>query len=158
MYHPSAWQKLCILYMGGDGQWGPQILPKLCPPHPAPSSVPVQCLSLLPLTCRDSGKVPPPFLALQSAENRHADLQTGDREGLHGQWTEVPFLNLGPPHPTLPPPPPLHPSRHYFSGLRHQTRMLSKLFWISGSSSRASNLPHPQPFTLRSIFPPGWRV
>ena len=111
---PFPWQALppctilqrgrkCVYYIWwGDGQWGPQILPKLCPPHPAPSPVPVQCLSLLSLTCRDSGQVPP-FLALQSAENRHADLQTGDREGLHGQWIEVPFLNPGPPHPTVPP-------------------------------------------------------
>ena len=84
--------------------------------------------------------------------------QTEDREGLHSPWAGVPFLNPGPPHPPIFPLPLLHPSHYYFSGRRHQTRMLSKLFWVPVSSSCASNQPHPYPFTWGQLFPPGLRV
>lgn len=133
--------RVYIISGGGMGSGALKCCPS-CAPQPHAYPVP----SHFSLTCRDSGQVSPPFLALQSVGNRHADLQTEDREGLHGPWAEVPFLNPGPPHPTIFPLPLLHPSYHYFSGCRHQTRMLSKLFWVSVSSSRASNPPHPHPF------------
>ncbi|XP_038306454.1 uncharacterized protein LOC111094751 [Canis lupus familiaris] len=121
----------CINVLGG-GQWCPIFCwcSTLHTPHPP--WIPAQ-RPLSSLTCRNSEQIRP-FLALQSAENRHADLQirqdTGAAHSGGCTGTRSPFpesrpfsSNVSLPHFLRPP----HPSRHFFSRLRRQTRMFSKL-------------------------------
>lgn len=123
--------RVCINALGG-GQWRP-IFCWCCTLHTPHPSGSLSKDSLPSLTCRDSEQIPPPFLALQSAENRHADLRTDRRHGLR-VWMDAQGLspfpesrpsssNVSLPHLLRPP----HPSRHFFSRLGRQTRMFSKL-------------------------------
>ena len=153
---------VCAIYVVGDGQWGSQILPKLCFLHP-PLTVSVQCPSLLSLTRRDSEQVLPIFLVLQSAGDRHTDLQTDRRQGqgvsaIRSQQIDVSFLNLGPPHATFP----------SLTSPASQPPLLSRpqapdqdafqTVWVSVTPSPADKPPALTLFLRRSIFPLRCRV
>lgn len=122
---------------------GPHSLPGPCPLHSHHFWVPVHAPSSHPLlTCRDPGRVAPPLQVSQSSGDRCTDLQTryrtrAGRSGLTG--TLVPILNPGPPHPTFS----STPSRHFFSGFGHQTRILCTLYLGLHVPLPEGNLPHP---------------
>lgn len=68
---------------------------KFCP-HCALHTLPPPFLSSglpLSLTCRDSEQVVPPFLALQSAGDRHTDLQTDGDKGSDCAFILLRFLS-----------------------------------------------------------------
>ena len=84
--------RVYIISGGGMGSGALKCCPS-CAPQPHACPVP----SHFSLTCRDSGQVSPPFLALQSVGNRHADLQTDRRQrGTAQSMGWGPFPESGP--------------------------------------------------------------
>lgn len=84
--------RVYILSGGGMGS-GALKCCQSCAPKTHACPVP----SYFSLTCRDSGQVSPPFLALQSVGNRHADLQTDRRQrGTARSMGWGPFPESGP--------------------------------------------------------------